>query len=372
MVQEILTPQDRPVRLRLREWAALRQRDLMRLQTNAVYDDPEICGAVVDCFNEAALIEVYYGRSNCAAYLCHAAMKWVDDLVRRTGSGWCYRFAVQPYVNLGRLDRIAKNWEQSLEKIRVAEEVSKGNPVAFGPIILDKSVLEEMEKRFPDSSVLQNIFILDTLKTLLKAGWHAKVPDFFPNWESFPDSAHRYFICEASLIVWSKLKEYDRALELAVACLRNGRQGGNRLVFLYRRAEILACAGQRKEASRIVKNLADAFAAYQGGLTLNKLIVLAALCRLMIHLGLSEVEALLHSGLAAAMKLRDVFLERDCLQMLMQISPRQDARDEIQDRLYALNQTSLYNAARKAPTEGAEVIQELSGQLLAFAGYEIQ
>jgi tetratricopeptide (TPR) repeat protein len=368
MVREILTPQDRPVRLRLEEWATARLGDLAHLKENAAYHEPEICGSIVDCYNEAALIEVYYGRQAHATNLCHAAMKWVADVVKDSGNAACYRFAIQPYVNLGRLDRIAKRWQESLDKFKVADEVSRGNPVAFGPIVIDPLSLEQMASTFPDVTVLESIYILDTLKTLLKAEWYGMVLDYFPNWESIPNLVHRDFICEAFLVALAGLEEYDRALELSGQCLHNS-QGRNRLVFLYRRAEILAAAGQLEQAMRIVQNLAAAFAGYRGELTQSKLIVLAALCHLMIRLGVSEMESLLCSGLAAASRLRDVFLERDFLQMLAQTSVRQESKDELRHSLQTLNATSLYNAAQVIETKQTESIHQLSRQLFAFAGY---
>lgn len=368
MVQEILTPQDRPVRLPLDEWAHSRLGELERLKGSMFYDKPEVCGAIVDCFNEAALIEVYYGRLDYAKYLCNAAMKWVNDLAQSTGSAWCYRFAVQPYVNLGRLDRIARRWEQSLEKIKVAGEVADGHPVGFGPIILDRTSLRQMAEHFPDPTVLRNIFILDTLKTLLKAGWYSQVRNYFSNWEAVFNLEQKYFVCEASLVALGQLQDYGQALELCAAYLRNS-QGGNRLVFLYRRAEILVAAGRVDEAMRILGNLVIAFEAYPGGLTLNQLIVLAALCRLLVRLGFDEIEALLRSGAAAALRLREVVLERDFLQMLAQISHRQDLKDEVQNSLQRLHEINLYNTAHQANAAPAEIIHQLSGQLLDFAGY---
>ena len=369
MVREILTPQDRPIRLPLEEWATARLGDFARLKENTAYHAPEICGDIVDCYNEAALIEVYYGRQAHAANLCHAAMKWVADLVEASGNAACYRFAIQPYVNLGRLDRITKRWQESLDKFKVADEVSRGNPVAFGPIILDPLSLEQMKNIFPDVTVLESIYILDTLKTLLKAEWHGRVLDYFRNWESIPNLVHRDFICEAFLVALAGLQEYDQALELSSQCLRN-RLGRNRLVFLYRRAEILAATGQLEQAMRIVRNLAVAFEGYRGELTQSKLIVLAALCHLMVRLGVSEVESLLRSGLAAASKLHDVFLERDFLQMLAQTSFRQDSKDEFQHSLHTLGATSLYNAAQGPETKQTESIHQLSRRLFAFAGYQ--
>jgi tetratricopeptide (TPR) repeat protein len=368
MVQEILTPQDRPIRLRLAEWASLRLRDLARLQKQTRYDQPDICGAIVDCYNEAALIEVYYGRLDYAAELCNAAMKWVADVVRASGNSACYRFAVQPYVNLGRLDRIGKRWQESLQKFQVAEQVSLGNPVSFGPITIDRESLGKMEQCFPDTTILQNIFILDTLKTLLKATWYKKVLGYFPNWENYPTSVRKDFIYESFLVALGGLGEYDQASELSGRCLRDNA-GRNRLVLLYRRAEIFAAAGKLEEAMRIVRNLFIAFNSYPGELTQNKLTVLAALCRMMIRCGFSEVESLLQSGAAAASKLQDVLLLRNFLQMLAEVSCGRE-KHEIEGRLGAITSSSLYNAARKAGSEGADTIHQLSSQLLSFADYQ--
>lgn len=367
MVQEILTPQDRPIRLCLQDWAMLKLRDFARLKKMS-YEQPEICGDIVDCYNEAALIEVYYGRVDYAANLCNAAMKWIADVVRSSGNSACYRFAVQPYVNLGRLDRIARRWQESLQKFKVAQQVSVGNPVTFGPISIDRNSLQKMTQGFADQTVLQNIFILDTLKTLLKATWYRKVLNYFPDWENFPVLVHRDFICESFLVALAGLGEYDQALELCGQYLRNNH-GRNRLVFLYRRAEIFVAAGKSEQAMRILQNLVIAFRSYPGELTQNKLIILASLCRMMIRLGFSEVETLLQGGVAAASKLQDVLLLRDFLQMLVQVSCGWELKDEIERRLAALDTASLYNSARKLGVPGAETIHQLSSQLLSFADY---
>jgi tetratricopeptide (TPR) repeat protein len=367
IVQDILTPQDRPVRLPLPLWAAARLNEFGLLRQQSPYDKPETCGAIVDCFNEAALIEVYYGRLDMAATLCHAAMRWVAGLVDATGSAFCYRFAFQPYVNLGRLDRIEKRWQESLDKFQVVEEAVKGRPVRFGPIAVDRTSLESIAAKFPDPAVLRNIFILDTLKTLLKATWYDKLLRFFPSW--IDDPMKNDFICEAFLVALGCMQKPTQALELNDKFLRDNPKSGNRLVYLYRRIEILLAMNDLDGAIRLARKLAAVFTEYEGTLSHNKLIVLAKICEVMISLELSEAASLLQSGLNAASKLGDVFLQREFLQMLAKAVSASDVQEKVHRSLHELSATGLYGAARKTGDVGAEGIQVLSDQLLTFAGH---
>jgi hypothetical protein len=367
IVRDILTPQDRPVRLPLAQWAAKKLDEFSRLRQSDSYDQPEVCGPIVDCFNEAALIETYYGRLDRAEALCHAAMQWVAGLVHATGSTFCYRFALQPYVNLGRLDRIEKRWQESLDKFRIVEEALRGNPVRFGPIAIDEKSLAAMTARFPDLAVLRNIFILDTLKTLLKAAWFEKVLAFCPFWISPSMKKQNDFMCEASLAALECMEYHAQALELNDEFLRGNPGSRNRLVFLYRRIEILLAVND-VEAVRLARKLAAVFAAYEGDLSHNKLIVLARICEIMLALDLPEVGPLLRSGLSAAAKLGEVFLQREFLQMLARTATADEVREKLRQSLDELSAVAFYGAAHKPGTKGTEDIHTLSEQLLAFAG----
>lgn len=368
IVRDILTPQDRPIRLPLSQWAAKKLDEFNRLRRERAYDQPEVCGPIVDCFNETALIETYYGRLDRAEALCHAAMKWVAGLVEATASSFCYRFAFQPYVNLGRLDRIEKRWRESLDKFHVVEEALHGNPVCFGPIIIDRKSLAGMTAKFPDPTVLQNIFILDTLKTFLKAAWYEKTLAFCPSWMDHSRKIQNDFMCEASLVALECMGKPAQALELNDEFLRSNPGSRNRLVFLYRRIEILLAMHDLEGAARLARKLAAVFSQYEGDLSHNKLLVLARICDVMLALELSEVGPLLWSGLNEAVKLRDVLLQREFLQMLARSVPAGEVREKVHRRLDELAVTALYGAAHKPGSAGAENIHVISKQLLAFAG----
>jgi tetratricopeptide (TPR) repeat protein len=368
IVRDILTPQDRPVRLPLAQWAAKKLDEFSRLRQEPAYDRTEVCGPIVDCFNETALIETYYGRLDRAEAVCYAAMKWVDGLVAATGSAFCYRFAFQPYVNLGRLDRIEKRWQDSLDKFQVVEEALRGNPVRFGPIAIDGKSLAAMTEKFPDPAVLQNIFILDTLKTFLKASWHEKALAFCPPWMDPSRKIQDDFMCEASLVALECMGKPAQALELNNEFLRGNPGNRNRLVFLYRRIEILLAMNANEEAARLARKLAAVFSEYGGTLSHHKLIVLARICDVMLSLELPEAGPLLWSGWNAAAKLGDVFLQREFLQMLARSLPPGEARDKVHCSLDEFSATVLYGAAHKPGRAGTENIRALSEQLLAFAG----
>ena len=69
-------------------------------------------------FNEAALVAVFAGQMERATKLCEAAVSWAVQMAAETEQPALAKFALHPFINLARLDRIHRQWDTALRNFR--------------------------------------------------------------------------------------------------------------------------------------------------------------------------------------------------------------------------------------------------------------
>jgi hypothetical protein len=368
IIDELLTPHERPLRLPLPRWA----REVWgRLEEALAWEAARPgggCQQMVRCFNESALIELLYGRKEPAQQLCLAALRWVPAISAQSRQPALLRFIVQPFVNLSRLDRMAGRWEVALEKLDAVRRLSLGQPVTLNGIVITRSHVEAFSASDPEFlSSLESMYLIDALKTALRAGQYDRIPQFAAAHRNPRGVALQDFLDEAAIMASCQKGDLEDALRRVE--LRCQQLGPNRAIFQLRRAELLACAGRRSNSLMIARGLAAAYvrSGASGELGLNKLFVLWNLIRLLQHLD-QEVTELARLGATHSRVVGDVILREQFLGELVRRAPDERERAGADAELEELRRTSLYHAARSAAagaraSEGA-VIDRLTEALL--------
>ena len=165
---------DRPVHLPLPLWSSTLAQRMQELQA-----DPESnVGALTECCNQAALLQVLSGKSDAAHAICLAQLEWIARLHARLARNDVLAFALQPWVNLGRLHRRSPDAGQSLKHFSLAVAYRERRDVALGPCLVsgadwDQIVcVDDVLPRF-----LWTVYIVDSFKTLAVHGDFGRARD---------------------------------------------------------------------------------------------------------------------------------------------------------------------------------------------------
>src|SRR5262249_26966222 len=93
---DLLIYHDRPVRPPLAEWASY---ILDRIEEYQTADREEVrdYNQISTCYNQAALIELNYGRMDNAFRLCVSHLEWLSSAIERTGRMDLAKLGLQPW-----------------------------------------------------------------------------------------------------------------------------------------------------------------------------------------------------------------------------------------------------------------------------------
>jgi hypothetical protein len=309
-------------------------------------DDLPLMQQMVSCFNESALIEVHFGRTDRAAVLCASALLWLAIRDMRSQGNYVYRAAFQPHVNLGRLARLRGHWKDSLSKFQTVRAAVNGEPVFLGPVEVPPEGLRQCPSDIELEKTLRNIYISDSIKTFLKARRYKELVEFASSDPEFArDIVQQQCFCEARILGFLGIGMWDCAAELAASQLAN-RTMPHRPVFQFRRAEAFALAGKRDAALHAAKSLVNSFLRYPGTLGTDLLVLLSSLAKLLVVLASFEGATQLGElGFRAASQLGDVVLQCDFLKVLAACSQSAEARNQINGRLELLQEECWYGRA---------------------------
>src|SRR6185503_15112106 len=93
--------------------------------------------SVDGCMNNAALIAVYRGDLRGAEELCQIQLRWVANLMREHGPIAVGELVIQPWINIGRLRRIQRDYQAALRHFTLLVDTMVGESLRAGPITLD-------------------------------------------------------------------------------------------------------------------------------------------------------------------------------------------------------------------------------------------
>ena len=167
MFRTLLTLLDRPVRTPLPERAYELMVSLTNLSESR--DIEPMRTAVI--LNQTALLATHLGRWTEAKRICQLHMAWAAELATRNACNADLLFAIQPYINEGRLLGARGAIEPALERFRLYLSAADAQTVMLGPGRLMSETWGRIVEREPECvDVLSRIYISDSLKTLLLAG----------------------------------------------------------------------------------------------------------------------------------------------------------------------------------------------------------
>ncbi|WP_420128814.1 hypothetical protein [Longimicrobium sp.] len=317
----LLMPGDRVARSSVPVWAARLRKRVAQVSAGVrrTWDLAEGVGRVA---NNAALIAALQGNVDRAASLCRAQIRWQDRTSRRAGNTRIARLGVQPWVNLGRLQAQAGDWEGALERFARLAYPGADGWLCLGTLRVPPTGAEGAPEGF--DGFLHSAYVADSLKALLINGRYAETMAFAARQAA--DHGDNPVLHEARVVAAGRQGESDAAAALA----REGRtrwRGWARAVFSVRLAEVLACAGQREEACSELARVAATFGSLSHKVRsrLEHLFIIVRAAQTCAELGMREEAAGLASAAAeGALVAEDEILRIESLRVVCAARPGED------------------------------------------------
>jgi tetratricopeptide (TPR) repeat protein len=278
------------------------------------------------------------------------------------------QYAFEPYLNLGRLDRIQQKFEEALRKFQVVEKIASGQEAYLGDQFIPAELSREIFSRStPLPRLMRTAYILEWMKILLKCKQYSEVNAFNPSWHNPADLTARDILWESKIVALCRLGRYDDALAAGNPALSD-REGLNRTLFLFRRAETFAAAGRIEDALRVAGNLATGFLNYPGAVSMTRLGLLVRLTVLVAALGMKDALQLAELGYKSASMLGDMLFQSEFLNLMADLR----GQDGVALRSEASNirRNGWYGSARDSSQASAGIIENLTENLLLYSGQD--
>jgi hypothetical protein len=250
----LLLPQDRIARQPLSSWAARLSASLGE-HLGAIRRPRVLAERIGAVANNGALIAAYLGDDAEARALCTAQMQWQLRFSRRAGDPAMCTLAIQPWVNLGRLDALAGEWKTAIARFRVLEAYRTEGTVRLGSACLEAggwAVVSRTREEF--DRLLAIGYAVDSLKALLLARRYGETLEMCERLDRAGPPAST-FGAEARVVALCGLGQPGHARARAAAAARE-TTGWECAVFHLRAAEADAVASGAGAARDALRRLA--------------------------------------------------------------------------------------------------------------------
>ena len=364
----LLLPHERVALASLGRWAERLDTRLTRCR-DTLRTLSELAATVSDIANNTALVATHQGQPSTARTLCERQIQWQCRLARRSKTSWGLPHALQPWINLGRLDALSGKWEAALERFARLRELRDGGRIDLGPMCIGTRQCEALSST-PDGlrRHLTTVYVVDSLRALLLNRRFAEAADFAWKVELDCPAEPARLAVEASIIATCRLGDHASAENLAAMALDRAR-GWDRAVFQLRMAEVLGCAGERVRAAEILSRSAAVLEGVSLGRkkkpdVLPALVRFASACaEVDLH---SEALDLARDTREAARAGGDEVVEIESLRILARLSP---APQQWRDALGELETATDYHRYRpERGHAGNPALQLLYERVLQFLG----
>jgi hypothetical protein len=345
----LLRPQDRIPRAPLGRWAGRLSRKLERCLR-----DERTAGGVSEqvgsIANNAALIAAHRGEGAVAWRLCERQLWWQHRLSRRARAAAIASRCVQPWVNLARLEALTGRCDAALARLQLLAGRRPGRWLALQPVRADGVGCQPIQHTDGDFEVmLENIYIIDSLKALLQNRRWAEAAEFATRMRREGPARLALWSDEAAVVAASRMGDHDGARAAVQAGLgRPEAVAWHRATFHLRRAEVEACAGNlngaRGELGRLVQVALRLSPAARS--QLQPMYVLVRVAAACAEVGMAK-EALQVAGAVyeGACTADDEVMRIEALRILAEWAP-DEARAEWNEALGALERTTEYHRYR--------------------------
>lgn len=342
---DLMIYHDRPIRLPLPAWSSY---ILDQLDKDRAADETlSLTYAQVSTYyNQAALIELNYGRMENALRLCLAHLQWLSLVVNETGQLELSELALQPWINLGRLDRFTGKPEASLEKFALLLKGKTKEELDLGRLTITARHWEAIARQNPNLySFIETVYILESLKTHLKSKNYEAILRFREgsHVESFDNL--KDFWAEARIVALCRVGRKSDALALIKEYTSKGKFW-NWPIFHLHKAALLAALGDIREARERLEELAHVVEGFVVAEKPNLSKLFFALKVVTLLKSLGEVEAAYHlsqAGHLGATKINDEPLQFDFLINLVYLSAQECERKMWVERLRETAVNTCYN-----------------------------
>jgi hypothetical protein len=324
------TPQVRVVRRPLLAWSTTLEE---QLKGEFDHDGVSCRGSsVAFCFNQAALVELFRGRMDDAAELCKAQLQWQLSPTRLAEHALPHFSALQPFINLIRLDARRGDAELALGKFHTLEKIRVGID-SEGQFRVPELLTELIRKERTAARLAETAFVIDSLKLLLQHEPPIEVLKFCEQHEAGRLAALSPIFAEARIIALCCLGQYNTAREYLHAEI--DRDCALAYVFILRLIEMALV----ERDLRILQDLVEMAIELSRSSIVNTPDpnALAWLCRLATLLALTGREldafAMALSGLEMAKVIDDEPFQIEFLSFLSRSASSCDARSQFAELL---------------------------------------
>lgn len=233
----LLIPHEKLVREPLQKWAG-RWLEWVMCQEPSLCVDLRRTRELAKCLNQVALIEFYRGNRLGAECLCWLQIEWIHRLVMQTQAADLLEIALQPWINIGRLQMAEGSFDGAMAKFCVLQEFDRRTLLAIGPIRFTDAAWNRIHASESDlRSRLEAVFVIDSLKCLLVSGQVEEVHSFRRHQSDISPYLHPFF-AEAEILAFVAAGSLRIGLDLALRYM-NETEGWKRIVFALRVANLL-------------------------------------------------------------------------------------------------------------------------------------
>ncbi|HXT15556.1 MAG TPA: hypothetical protein VN706_07990 [Gemmatimonadaceae bacterium] len=182
--------------------------------------------------------------------LCELEAEWLIRFGDVHGDSAIRSLAIQPWVNIGRLDALEGNWAGALSRYAGLSSTSPCSAlVVLGHSIeIDDAVTADAPVTL--RQMANNIYVLDSLQALLRNHQAGEMLEFVERLSPTCGREFQPFLREAAIVAHAELGRADEAVHLARSAAATV-SGWPMLVFRLRLAETLA-VGDNMSSSRAV------------------------------------------------------------------------------------------------------------------------
>ena len=365
----LLLPGERIPRLPLERWASRLATDLDQTRKTA-RRIRVLAREVAVLANNTALVATVQGQRGVARQQCEQQVNWHHRLGRRSRDPGLCGHAVQPWVNIGRLESLSGDWRASLNRFAHLNAYRTTDELRLGKVRIGRTGWEAVAaSRTEFQQMLDAINVIDSLKTLLTNGRFEDVLTFTSRLGTQFGEILLRRSDEAMIVARCRLGDFEGACDLATAAAKQVR-GWERAVFGVRLGEVLACAGDHRRAASLLGSVSATVACVSPEKKgeLQSLYMLLRLCTVCGEIGLDDhMLALARDIYNGASKADDEVFQIESLRILAEHTPASE-RERWREELDRLEETTDYVRYRRGgkPATPNPVLERLYGELGEF------
>lgn len=365
MALAILVPQDRIARPPLGAWAA----QVCGLLDTAgqTRTTRQLAGQLGSAGNQAGLIAAHAGDVARAWHVTERQLWWQGRFARRSRDATVAAHAVQPWVNLGRVEALTGRWREALARFAALPTYKVAGRLDMGCMRLRGSdYLGVSRTREHFLGFLQAVYVSDSLKAML---FNRRFELVHPFVASAGAEGPLWCMCEeAAVVAECQMGDHRTAISRAGTAAREA-SGWNRAALRLRLAEAHACAGEIERAQPILSQLASVVRQVSPEVKAKPdlMPITARLAGACHEVGLADDAcAVARDVLQGARTANDEMIQIEMLKLLADASPEHEAEAWRDAADAAVAATDYARFRRGAPPRPNPVFDELYERLEAI------